>query len=70
MRLDIIFYLPMPKSWSKKKRTEMNGTYHDQKPDVDNLAKAFMDAFGSEDKHVAILHAEKYWAEEGSIELL
>jgi Holliday junction resolvase RusA-like endonuclease len=70
MRLDIIFYLPMPKSWSKKKRTEMNGTYHDQKPDIDNLAKAFMDAFGSEDKHVAILHAEKYWAEKGYIELL
>lgn len=68
--LNIKFYIAMPKSWSKKKRAEMNGTYHDQKPDVDNLAKAFMDAFKSEDKHVAVLHAEKYWAEHGSIEVL
>lgn len=68
--LDLKFYLPMPKSWSTKKRAEMNGTYHDQKPDIDNLAKAFMDAFKSEDKHVAVLKCEKYWAEVGGIEVL
>lgn len=68
--VNLKFYLPMPKSWSKKKRAECLGTYHDQKPDADNLAKGFMDAFHSEDKHVAILHVEKYWADEGSIEIL
>lgn len=66
-KLIIVFYLPMPASWSQKKRREMVGTPHDQKPDIDNLAKGFMDAFKSEDKHVAILHAEKYWAREGAI---
>lgn len=70
MSLDIKFYLPMPKSWSKKKRAESVGTYHDQKPDLDNLVKGFMDAWGSEDKHVAILRAEKYWAEHGAVEVL
>jgi Holliday junction resolvase RusA-like endonuclease len=70
LSLNIVFYIPMPKSWSKKKRAEMVGTYHDQKPDIDNLAKGFMDAFGSDDKHVAVLHAEKFWAEEGAIEVL
>lgn len=29
------FILPMPKSWSKKRKTEMNGRAHQQKPDVD-----------------------------------
>lgn len=70
MSVHLIFHLPMPRTWSKKKRAENVGTYHDQKPDIDNLAKGFMDAFKCEDKHVAILHAEKYWAEEGSIEVL
>jgi Holliday junction resolvase RusA-like endonuclease len=70
MSLDIKFYLPMPKSWSKKKRAESNGSYHDQKPDIDNLVKGFMDTWGSDDKHVAVLKAEKYWAEEGALEVL
>jgi Holliday junction resolvase RusA-like endonuclease len=63
------FYLPMPASWSKKRRAEMVGKPHDQKPDIDNLAKGFIDAFKVEDKHVAILHVSKYWADEGGIEL-
>ncbi len=36
----IIFVLPMPKSWSKKKQREMVGKPHQQKPDKDNLEKA------------------------------
>jgi Holliday junction resolvase RusA-like endonuclease len=70
MSVNLIFRIAMPKSYSKKKRDELRGTYHDQKPDADNLAKGFMDAFHQEDKHVAILHVEKYWADEGSIEIL
>jgi Holliday junction resolvase RusA-like endonuclease len=60
----------MPKTWSKKKQDEMRGTYHDQKPDIDNLLKGFMDAFHAEDKHVAHVEAEKYWADKGMIEIL
>jgi Holliday junction resolvase RusA-like endonuclease len=70
MAVHLIFYIEMPKSYSKKKRDELRGTYHDQKPDIDNLAKGFMDAFKQEDKHVAILRAEKYWADKGGIEIL
>lgn len=66
-RLHLIFYLSMPKSWSKKRRAELAGRPHNQKPDVDNLAKAFMDAFHCEDKHVYSLVAEKYWSEYGAI---
>lgn len=67
MKLVIVFYLPMPDSWSQAKKREKIGTPHDQKPDIDNLAKGFMDAFKTEDKHVAFLYAEKYWAREGGI---
>lgn len=70
LSLHIIFRIAIPKSYSKKKRAEYIGTLHDQKPDIDNLVKGFMDAFHVEDKHVAVLHAEKYWAEQGSIEIL
>lgn len=69
VHLGITFYLPMPPSWSARKRQEKAGTEHDQKPDIDNLLKGFMDAFKSEDKHVAIVYASKFWAESGSIEL-
>jgi len=33
-------YLPMPKSWSKKKKSAMAGRPHRQKPDRDNIDKA------------------------------
>jgi Holliday junction resolvase RusA-like endonuclease len=55
----------MPKSWSTKKRLSMLGEYHQSKPDIDNLVKAFLDAFGDDDKHVAVIHAGKYWCVEG-----
>lgn len=65
--LILSFYIPMPASWSKKKKAEMYGKPHDQKPDIDNLAKGFMDAFKSEDKHVYRLNCVKWWAYEGML---
>jgi Holliday junction resolvase RusA-like endonuclease len=70
--LNIVFYIPFPKSYSHKKRRELIGLLHMERPDIDNLAKGFMDAFkdnGTDDKKVAILHAEKYWADQGGIVL-
>lgn len=62
--LHIVFGIAMPASWSKKKKAEHLNQPHRQKPDVDNLAKAFMDAFHSDDSHVWALKAEKYWSDE------
>lgn len=45
------------------------GAPHEGKPDIDNLAKAFMDAFKSDDSHVFELHADKYWGPGGFIEV-
>ena len=64
------FYIPMPKSWSKKKRAEFVGEPHTQnRLDIDNLAKAVMDALIKDDGCVHYLRAEKFWSEEGKIKL-
>ena len=69
-KVSLIFYIPMAKSWSKKKRELMLGKPHKQKPDIDNLAKAFLDALLIEDSYVWSLTAEKYWSNEPSIVVL
>lgn len=66
---DIDFYVPMPKSWSEKKKREMDGKPHQDKPDIDNFLKAFMDAMCKDDSYVYDAHARKFWAYEGKIML-
>jgi len=65
--LYIVFYLPMPGSWSQKKRLAMNGKPHQQKPDADNLLKGFMDALLADDAKVYDVRIRKFWGLEGSI---
>ncbi len=65
--LDVTFYLPMPKSWSNKKKSKFAGKPHQNKPDIDNLVKGFLDAFG-EDKQVWSICAKKTWDYEGRID--
>lgn len=65
--LDVTFYLPMPPSWSRKKRAEMEHRFHRQKPDLDNLVKAFLDALTSDDSGVHEITARKRWGTEGLI---
>jgi len=66
----IIFALPMPNSWSKKKRAKMDGQPHQQTPDLDNLTKAILDAIYSSDAHIYKLTVSKYWAYYGSITVI
>src|SRR5574340_1228841 len=63
--LDIIFYIPMPRTWSKKKQEAMNGKPHQQKPDADNLVKAFMDCLSGDDAGVWNIRIRKYWSLDG-----
>lgn len=67
--LMLTFYIEMPKSWSKKKRTEMLGKPHQQRPDIDNLSKAVMDALCEDDSYIYCLHAEKFWADDPGIDI-
>jgi Holliday junction resolvase RusA-like endonuclease len=65
--LDVLFLIPMPNTWSKKKKEQMNGLPHKQKPDTDNLTKSVKDALKKDDSDVWWEKAEKRWAYKGSI---
>ncbi len=49
---DVTFHISMPKSWSEKKKREMDGKPHQQIPDRDNLLKAFQDTFCGDDAYI------------------
>jgi len=70
--LNVDFYIPMPKSWSKMKRKVLINTKHKQKPDLDNLVKALLDSIfrDGDDSQVCSIRAKKFWAENGRIEII
>lgn len=59
--MSVTFYLPMPPSWTKKKKKQLHGSFCQSRPDIDNLVKSLMDSLVSEDKYVANLTATKRW---------
>ena len=65
----ITFLMPMPKSWSKKKKMEMVGQPHRQRPDIDNLAKALFDALYEDDSGIASVSLRKMWSTDGAIRI-
>ena len=67
-RFSVEFHLPMPRSWSKRKKQDHDGKPHQVKPDADNLLKAWMDCFG-EDCAVWSVCASKFWSEQPGVVL-
>lgn len=67
----ITFFIPVPNSWSKKKKKLHHGRFHQSKPDIDNLTKAILDSLMTEDKQIAHLEVQKRWVdfESGWIEI-
>lgn len=64
----IHFVLPMPASWRPTLREKMRGQPHQQKPDLDNLIKAVMDALHVQDCQIwHLASAEKRWGDTGSV---
>ncbi len=59
--IEIVFHIPTPKSWSKKKHAIHDGKPHEQRPDLDNLLKAWNDCVFAEDSTVWRIHATKLW---------
>jgi Holliday junction resolvase RusA-like endonuclease len=66
-RLDISFILPIPKSKTEKEKEKLDSTPHLQKPDLDNLIKAFLDALIENDSHIWQIQAYKLWGRKGKI---
>lgn len=65
-----VFYLPMPKSWSKKKKADMDGKTHCSVPDLDNLLGGVFDAVLEDDRGIwHIAGACKVWAYQGAIQI-
>ncbi len=63
----ITFVMPMPLSWSKKKREQLNGKPHQSKPDCDNMLEALMDALFDDHSSVWDCRITKLWGEKGQI---
>lgn len=69
----IVFYMPMGKSWTKRKTEEYKGRLHTNKPDIDNLVKAVLDGLNGvaykDDKQIGTLSVVKRWAVVGKTEV-
>lgn len=65
--LGVIFTLPMPQSWSNRKRTRHAGSPHKSRPDLDNLIKGLLDAILEEDSGIHRMTARKIWGATGSL---
>lgn len=65
----LTFVIPMPESWSAKKKAAHAGKPHRSKPDLDNLIGGLFDAaMPGGDQHVAELGpCLKMWGYEGEI---
>lgn len=69
--LSLQFCIPMPKSWTDKKKKEYNLKPHQNEKDLDNLVKAFKDALCKHDGFVwSYDMMSKVWAYEGSVIVL
>lgn len=70
---EITFGLPLPESYSKKKKASLLGKPHQTKPDLDNIIKSFSDGLrGSGEDNDSRIHyfkASKVWSKEGFIEV-
>lgn len=63
LRINMIFYTPLPKRCSKAKKTALEGILDKSRPDLDNYVKFYLDAFNEiiyeDDKSIVSLYAEK-----------
>ena len=68
LSISIIFFMPIPKSLSKKKQQQLAGTYHYKRPDIDNLEKYLLDCIafsGSvfiDDSQIAMIKSCKIYS--------
>lgn len=66
------FFVKIPISWSKKKKSSKEGKFCDNNADIDNYCKAILDALNDiyyeDDRQVVMLRARMYWSNNPRIE--
>jgi Holliday junction resolvase RusA-like endonuclease len=69
--LSIRAYFPIPRSWSKDKKSALAGKPHMIRPgaDGDNIVKAVADSVASDDMSIWRKTIEKYWDDGGGARL-
>ena len=71
--VNITFYMPIPKSYSKKRKLRLNGQPHVKKPDTDNMIKLVLDRADKilfkDDKYIYKINAQKIYSNIPRIEL-
>ncbi len=67
LRLEVTFHMPKPKSWSMKRKKNLEGGPHISKPDTDNLLKFAMDSMSeivfTDDSLIYSLRATKTYSD-------
>jgi len=71
---DMTFFVPMARSWSKKKKSLKNEQFCDNNADLDNYEKAILDSLNgvyfNDDRQIVQQKSQKIWAETGSIKII
>ena len=66
------FFVKIPTSWSKKKKSSKEGKFCDNNADIDNYCKAILDSLNGiyyeDDRQVVMLRARMYWSNAPRIE--
>ena len=67
----LVFNVPIPKSWTKKNKELKNGAYCDNNADIDNYCKAILDSLNGiyyeDDRQIVMLKATMFWSDTASI---
>jgi len=63
--IEVIAFIAMPESWSKKKRAKMDMRLMRQRPDWDNIGKSVCDALFEEDSVLGGGMVWKFWCQPG-----
>ena len=76
LKISIVFYMQIPKSYSKKKKNSFINKLHSIKPDIDNLEKGAYDCMcnsGSvfnDDCQIALVESAKVWSDNARTEFI
>lgn len=69
--ISVLFFMPIPKSLSKKKQVALIGELYTKKPDIDNLIKTYLDAMNGiiyeDDKQIYAIFAKKIYSSEPKV---